>query len=274
MLRDLRLATVCQSARCPNLGECFACGTATFMILGRTCTRACTFCAVPGGTPEAVDSDEPRRVAEAAARLGLEHVVVTSVTRDDLPDGGSAQFAATIRAIHKLTGAAVEVLTPDFLGRRADVEHVLDASPEVFNHNVETVPRLYAQVRPRADFRRSLDVLAVAACHPSAPLTKSGMMTGLGESEQELLDAMGDLHAAGCRVLTLGQYLAPSPEHHPVAEFVTPERFAYYRQEALTMGFDAVASGPFVRSSYGAAELAAEALAARPCGDHSRNDGN
>ena len=203
-------------------------------------------------------------MAEAALRLGLRHVVVTTVTRDDLPDGGSAHFASVIRALHERTNATVEVLTPDFEGRRADVDRVLDAAPDVFNHNVETVPRLYAEVRPQADYRRSLRVLATSAEHAAGAVTKSGLMLGLGETEDEVLAVLGDLRRAGCRVLTLGQYLTPSPEHHPVAEFVSPERFAGYRAQALEMGFEAVASGPFVRSSYGAAELAARLI--RPNG--------
>ncbi len=260
LIRELHLATVCQAAHCPNMGECFARGTATFMILGRVCTRECTFCAVHGGTPETVDPDEPERVAEATKRLGLRHVVVTSVTRDDLPDGGSAQFAETIRAGHRETDAAVAVLTPDFEGRTADLDRVLDAGPEVFNHNVETVPRLYPEVRPQADYARSLGVVARAAASDCGAATKSGLMLGLGEREDEVLTVLADLRHAGCRVVTLGQYLAPSPEHHPVVEFVPPEQFDQFAREARRMGFDAVASGPFVRSSYHAEDVAGEAL--------------
>ena len=260
LLQELGLSTVCTEARCPNRGECYACGTATFMVLGSICTRRCTFCAVRGGAPMPPDPDEARRVAQAALRLGLRHVVVTSVTRDDLPDGGSGHFAAVIRALHEQTPASVEVLTPDFEGRRADVDRVLDAAPEVFNHNVETVPRLYPEVRPQADYARSLRVLATAAEHPSGAVTKSGLMLGLGERQDEVLAVLDDLRRAGCRAVTLGQYLAPSSAHHAVAEFVSPERFEDYRRRALAMGFEAVASGPFVRSSYGAAELAAGLL--------------
>jgi len=274
LMEELRLSTVCREAHCPNMGECFARGTATFMILGRACTRRCTFCAVAGGRPGPVDPDEPARVAEATRRLALRHVVITSVTRDDLPDGGSGQFAATVRAVHAVARpphgrragpphgwrASVEVLTPDFGGRRADVERVLDASPEVFNHNVETAQRLYAEVRPQADYRRSLDVLAWAAARPDGPLTKSGLMLGLGETEQEVLAVLADLRRAGCRVLTLGQYLAPSARHHPVVEFVPPERFERLGALARQMGFEAVASGPFVRSSYLAEDIAAPLL--------------
>jgi len=261
LLRELDLATVCQSAACPNLCECFGRGVATFMILGRTCTRACTFCAVEGGTPGPVDPDEPRRVAEAAGRLGLRHVVVTSVTRDDLPDGGAAQFARTVEAIHEAGNATVEVLVPDFRGSRISVTRVLDAEPEVFNHNVETVPRLYSAVRPEADFGRSLGVLKAAAARRPAPATKSGLMLGLGETEGEVLDVLRRLREVGCRALTLGQYLAPSAAHHPIVEFVPPERFDRYRHSALALGFDEVASGPFVRSSYGAADMAERLLA-------------
>jgi lipoic acid synthetase len=255
LLRELRLSTVCQAAHCPNAGECFARGTATFLILGRVCTRDCAFCAIEGGVPLPPDPDEPRRVAEAARRLGLRHVVVTSVTRDDLPDGGSAHFALTVRELHRGTEARVEVLTPDFRGRLQDVDRVLDAGPEVFNHNVETVPRLYGEVRPQADYARSLAVLARAAA-AGGPVTKSGLMLGLGEREDEVLAVLGDLRETGCRAVTLGQYLAPSSRHHAVAEFVTPDRFEALGEAARRMGFDAVASGPFVRSSYGADAVA------------------
>ena len=263
LLDELGLSTVCREAHCPNRGECYACGTATFMVLGSVCTRGCTFCAVHGGTPQPPEPDEPRRVAEAARRLGLRHVVVTSVTRDDLPDGGSAHFASVIRALHEHTPATVEVLTPDFEGRRADVERVLDAAPEVFNHNVETVPRLYAEVRPQADYARSLGVLSAAAAHPAGAVTKSGLMLGLGEREDEVMSVLADLRRVGCRAVTLGQYLAPSVDHHPVVEFVRPEQFEEYGRRAREMGFDAVASAPLVRSSYGAAELAAGLLRSR-----------
>jgi lipoic acid synthetase len=258
LLSELELNTVCREAHCPNVGECFARGTATFMILGDVCTRDCAFCAVCSGQPRPVDPEEPHRVAEAARRLGLRHVVVTSVTRDDLPDGGSRQFAETVLAIRRRAEAAVEVLTPDFQGQTEDVDRVLDAGPRVFNHNVETVPRLYPAVRPQADYRRSLGVLARAATRRTADcLTKSGLMVGLGEREDEVLAVLRDLREAGCQALTIGQYLAPSPAHHPVVEFVTPEQFEGLAAQARELGFAAVASGPFVRSSYGAAELAA-----------------
>jgi len=257
VLAGLRLTTVCQEARCPNLGECFAAGTATFMILGDICCRGCTFCAVKKGKPLPPDPDEPRRVAEAAARMGLRHVVVTSVTRDDLPDGGSGHFALTVRAIHERCRAAVEVLTPDFQGRNEDIDRVLAAGPEVFNHNVETVPRLYPEVRPQADYERSLRVLKRARHGGKRLLIKSGIMVGLGEREDELVAVFGDLAEAGCQMLTIGQYLPPSPAHHRVVEFVEPERFRLLKEHALRMGFKAVASGPFVRSSYKAEEMAA-----------------
>ena len=254
-LKDLRLTTVCSSAHCPNMCECFAQGTATFMILGDRCTRGCRFCAVESVAPLPPDPEEPTRVAEAAARLKLSYVVVTSVTRDDLPDGGAEHFRRTIEEIKRLSGAPVEVLTPDFKGRRECVETVLSAEPAVFNHNIETVPRLYEAARPEAVYSRSLDVLRMAAeSAPSIPV-KSGMMVGLGEEEGEVLEVMRDLRDAGCRLLTIGQYLRPSPEHLPVARFVSPEEFDRYSQAGDELGFDAVFAGPFVRSSYRAGEL-------------------
>ncbi|MDP6438359.1 MAG: lipoyl synthase [Candidatus Brocadiia bacterium] len=260
-LRELDLATVCQEAHCPNMCECFARGTATFMILGRQCTRRCTFCAVEKGSPVAPDPEEPGRVAEAAHRLGLRHVVVTSVTRDDLPDGGSEQFARTVRAVHECCGSTVEVLTPDFLGRPEDIDRVASAGPEVYNHNVETVPRLYAEVRPGADYARSLGLLERVAA--GGPIGKSGMMLGLGESQEEVMGVLADLRRVGCAAVTLGQYLQPSPRHHPVVEFIQPTQFARYEQAARKMGFEGVASRPFARSSYQAGRMTAEMLAAR-----------
>ncbi len=255
LLRGLRLHTVCQSAHCPNLCECFASGTATFMILGNVCTRSCRFCAVGSGTPARPDPDEPRRVAEATAALGLDHVVVTSVTRDDLPDEGSGQFAATIEAIRAACDATVEVLTPDFHGRADCLGCVLDAGPDVFNHNVETVPRLYPRVRPQADYRRSLGVLGYARQRGCGAVTKSGLMVGLGERRDEVLAVMNDLRSVGCDALTIGQYLSPSSEHLPVERFVLPEEFETYRNDAEALGFVGVAAGPFVRSSYHAEAL-------------------
>ena len=295
LLDELHLTTVCHGAHCPNRGECFARGTATFLILGATCTRSCRFCAVGDEPPGPPRPDEPGAVAEAAARMGLRHVVVTSVTRDDLPDGGARHFARTICAIRRrVPQATVEVLTPDFQGDPAAVDTVLAAAPDVFNHNVETVPRLYAAARPQADYRRSLAVLGRAAaapgtdaktpgtdtemrgcagprppggddgplCNPGAtrgtdfglcprrPRTKSGLMLGLGERDDEIRAVLADLRQAGCEMLTLGQYLAPSGEHLPVARFVPPAAFAAWEAEARDMGFAAVAAGPFVRSSY------------------------
>jgi lipoic acid synthetase len=256
MLRDLRLATVCQSARCPNLCECFARRTATFMILGHTCTRECRFCAVGHGPVEPPDADEPERLAEAAARLKLGHVVVTSVTRDDLPDGGAGHFALTIAALRaRLPGCRIEVLTPDFRGDRAAIARVVAAAPDVYNHNIETVPRLYPQVRPQADYRQSLELLRHVKELAPGMTTKSGIMVGLGESADEVAQALRDLREHNCDMLTIGQYLAPTPKHAPIVEFVTPEAFAGYETLAKSLGFAGVASGPFVRSSYHAGDL-------------------
>lgn len=256
LLGQKALHTVCQGAQCPNRHECFSRGTATFMILGDVCTRDCLFCAVRTGRPGAPDPGEPGRVAEAAARMGLRHVVVTSVTRDDLPDGGAAVFAATIRAIReRLSGAIVEVLTPDFMGREADIAVVLDARPDVFNHNLETVRRLQPEIRPAADYERSLGALRFAGRYTPRPAVKSGLMVGLGETDEELLEAIADLRAAGCDLLTVGQYLAPSARHAPVRRFVPPEQFAAYARHATELGFRGVASGPLVRSSYQADRL-------------------
>jgi len=255
LLADLGLATVCSGAHCPNLPECYARGTATFLILGRTCTRSCRFCAIEKGPPEPLREDEPQAVAEAAVRLSLRHVVITSVTRDDLADGGAGHFARTIRAVRsRLPRAVIEVLTPDFQGREESVAAVLAARPDIFNHNIETVPRLYPTVRPEADYRRSLAVLAYAKCFASDRgmrlHTKSGLMVGLGETDGEVRSAMRDLREVGCDILTIGQYLAPSAQHAPVARFVEPAEFAAWESEARALGFAAVAAGPFVRSSY------------------------
>jgi len=255
LLRELRLNTVCQSAQCPNLCECFAEGTATFMVLGRVCTRACGFCAVERGAPAPPDPGEPQRVAQAAAELGLRHVVVTSVTRDDLGDGGAGHFAATIRAIRSACEATVEVLIPDFRGSAAALDCVLEAGPDVLNHNVETVPRLYPVVRPQARYERSLELLGRAAARAHGMLVKSGLMVGLGERLGEVAAVMRDLRGAGCQALTVGQYLRPSAAHLPVERFVTPEEFDALRAEAKALGFERVAAGPFVRSSYRAEAL-------------------
>ncbi len=250
LLRELRLETVCENARCPNLPECYSRRTATFMILGNICTRPCGFCAVARGHPQAVEPDEPERLAEAVCRLGLRHVVITSVTRDDLPDGGAEQFYRCLVAVRQRSPATLEVLTPDFLGNLQAVDRVLAGQPDVFNHNVETVPRLYRKVRGRADYRRSLNLLAHVKRQAPHILTKSGLMLGLGETRDELLEVLADLREHGCDCLTLGQYLAPSLKHLPVVRYVPPEEFAELGELARRLGFRHVASGPFVRSSY------------------------
>lgn len=256
VINELRLETICESARCPNRPECYARRTATFLILGNVCTRPCGFCAVPRGKPTAPAADEPERVAEAARLLGLRHVVVTSVTRDDLPDGGAEHFARVVAAVRQQTRAIVEVLTPDFRGNLAAIDRVVESDPEVFNHNLETVPRLYDRVRRNADYGRSLRLLARVKRRAPHRLTKSGLMMGLGESVDELLDVLADLRAVGCDVLTLGQYLQPSPELMPVERYVSPREFDELGATARLLGFSQVAAGPFVRSSYHADELA------------------
>lgn len=255
LLDELRLETVCVNAKCPNQAECWSRRTATFMILGNICTRPCGFCSVPRGEPVEVESDEPERLAEAAYRLRLKHVVITSVTRDDLPDGGADHFRRCILAVRQRTQAAVEVLTPDFLGDRAAIDTVLSARPEVFNHNLETVPRLYRRVRGRADYRRSLDLLKYVKQRDPAIVTKTGLMLGLGETIDELFDVLADARAVGCDILTLGQYLAPTLKHIPVARFVPPEEFDRLAVLARQLGFRQVVAGPFVRSSYHADEM-------------------
>jgi lipoic acid synthetase len=255
LLRDLGLETVCENARCPNRPECYSRRTATFMILGNVCTRPCGFCSVPRGETLEVEADEPERVAEAALRLGLRHVVITSVTRDDLPDGGAAHFYRCVLAVRERTGAAVEVLTPDFLGDTTAIDRVLEARPEVFNHNLETVPRLYRKVRGKADYRRSLDLLRRIKERAPEMVTKSGLMLGIGETAGELFDVFADLRQTGCDVLTLGQYLAPTLKHIPVARFVPPAEFDVIARTARIFGFRQVVAGPFVRSSYHAEEM-------------------
>jgi lipoic acid synthetase len=255
LIHELGLETVCESARCPNRPECWSRRTATFMILGNICTRPCGFCSVPKGAPDAPSHDEPDRLAEAAARLGLRHVVITSVTRDDLADGGADYFYRCILAVRRRTNATVEVLTPDFLGSLAAIDRVLEAGPEVYNHNLETVPRLYKRVRGRADYQRSLDLLARVKQRATGIMTKSGLMLGLGETSEELLDVLVDLRQIGCDALTLGQYLAPTLKHIPVARYVPPGEFDQLARLARRLGFQHVASGPFVRSSYHADEL-------------------
>lgn len=251
LLREGRLHTVCQEACCPNMFECFSRHTATFLILGAHCTRDCAFCSVSQGPLPPPDPDEPRRVARAAAELGLKYVVVTSVTRDDLPDGGARQFAATIHALREeIAEVRVEVLIPDFQGSREALATVLRARPEVLNHNIETVPRLYAAVRPQAVYQRSIELLAAASAQTPDIPTKSGLMLGLGETDAEIHQTLTDLRRANCRLLTLGQYLQPAPRCHPVIRYVPPDEFDQWRHNALALGFAEVAAGPFVRSSY------------------------
>lgn len=255
LVAGLKLDTVCRSAHCPNMGECFRSGTATFLILGGVCTRSCRFCAVPKGSPAGPDDDEPARVAEAVVKLNLRHAVVTSVTRDDLPNGGARQFVACIEHIRSSSPATtVEVLVPDFAGNLTALDLVLAARPDVLNHNIETVPRLYKEVRPQADYQRSLAMLARAADMKS-PIVKSGLMVGLGETPGEILSVISDLAAAGVNALTIGQYLSPSADHLPVMEYIHPDIFAQYEAAAHTAGIKRVAAGPFVRSSYNAASL-------------------
>lgn len=255
MLNALNLHTVCQEANCPNVMECFGKRTATFMILGRECTRQCTFCNVSKGSPMEVDEDEPARVAKAAVELGLKHVVVTSVTRDDLADGGAGHFARVIEEIKKASPkTAIEVLIPDFDGDRDALAVVAAAKPQVINHNIETVKRLYPSVRPIADYERSLELIKrVKGLDPSI-YSKSGLMVGLGETPEEVEELLRDLRSADCDIVTIGQYLAPSVQHHPVVEYVTPEQFEKYKKAAEEMGFLHVASSPLVRSSYHAGE--------------------
>jgi lipoyl synthase len=259
LLRDLRLETVCENARCPNRPECYSRRTATFMILGNVCTRPCGFCSVPRGETLDLESDEPERVAEAAERLGLRHVVITSVTRDDLPDGGADHFYRCVLAVRERTGAAVEVLTPDFLGNTAAIDRVIESRPEVYNHNLETVPRLYRKVRGKADYRRSLELLKRVKQRAPEMVTKSGLMLGIGETTGELFDVLADLRDVGCEVLTLGQYLAPTLKHIPVSRFLHPDEFDAIAKVARTFDFRQVVAGPFVRSSYHADEMIAEA---------------
>jgi len=256
LISDLRLHTVCESAQCPNRWECWSQGTATMMIAGERCTRACGFCAVTTAKPFALEEDEPQRVAEAVRRMGLKHVVVTAVARDDLKDGGANHFCAHDQAIREMDPSViVEVLVPDFHAQAWCIQIVLDAGPDIFNHNMETVERLTPMVRSRAKYRTSLDVLRQAKEIAPKIVTKSGVMLGLGEKEPEIFQTMDDLREIGCQVLTLGQYLRPTPQHLPVVEFVSPERFDAYGEIARAKGFQHVASGPLVRSSYHAADF-------------------
>jgi lipoic acid synthetase len=265
-LRSLNLHTVCESARCPNIHECFARGAATFMILGNLCTRGCGFCAVPKGSPAKhdmrLDPAEPANVARMAAAMQLRYVVITSVNRDDLRDGGSAHFAETVRQVRRtLPEARVEVLTPDFCGDLQAVARVLDAGPHVFNHNVETVPRLYRRVRPQAEYQQSLDVLDFARRYRPHILTKSGLMAGLGETEDEVRELLRDLRAAGTAVATIGQYLQPTRRNLPVAAYIAPAQFDGWREYGLSIGFQMVFAGPLVRSSYMADQVSQASLA-------------
>jgi lipoic acid synthetase len=254
MLTELQLNTVCQQAMCPNISECFSCGQATFLIMGTNCTRQCSFCNVDKKPPLIVDGDEPARIAEAVTRLKLSHVVITSPTRDDLPDGGASHFCATVTSIRRISAETrIELLIPDFLGSHQSLESIVGSKPDIIAHNVETVPRLY-QVRSGAVYRRSLEVLKL--CHELAPLisTKSGIMLGMGEDEGEVVQVINDLHCVNCTYLSIGQYLAPSKKHYPVQEYVKPEVFERLRKLALNSGFSHVESGPYVRSSYHAAQ--------------------
>lgn len=264
IMRDMELHTVCEEARCPNIGECWGNGTATFMILGDVCTRACRYCAVTSGKPEMLDLGEPKRVAEAVQRMGLRHAVVTSVDRDDLDDGGASLFAATIRKIHELNpDCAVEVLTPDFQGNVTQLRTVMEARPEIFNHNIETVARVFQRVRTgRSKYAVSIELLRQAKEMNEDGLTKSGLMVGLGEIKEEIVDTMRDLRHADVDILTIGQYLRPTPRHAPIDRYYHPDEFAALREEGLSLGFSHVESGPLVRSSYHAHEQSA-ALHAR-----------
>ncbi|HEX9976244.1 MAG TPA: lipoyl synthase [Dehalococcoidales bacterium] len=264
----LSLHTICESALCPNLGDCFHRSTATFLILGNICTRNCTFCVVEKGIPLPLDEKEPEHLAEAVVKMGLRHVVITSVTRDDLPDGGAAHFARTIALLKKMNnGLSVEVLIPDFSGSLDSLKTVVNAHPDVLNHNMETVPRLYTEVRPKANFQHSLRLLKQAKELNSSLITKSGVMVGLGETRDELVQMMADLRAVDCDLLTIGQYLQPSPFHHPVVRYVPPGEFLEYERLGRAMGFVDVASAPLVRSSFNAERLYEEARmkVERPC---------
>ena len=260
LMDGLNLHTVCQSALCPNQGDCFAQGTATFLLLGDTCTRDCTFCAVTRGTPAVVDAEEPENLARAVAELGVRHVVITSVTRDDLPDGGASHFARTLRRLRAMDPElTVEVLVPDFQGDPEAILTVVAAGPAVLNHNLETVPRLYSEVRPQAGYRRSLRLLGLVKEHGPDILTKSGLMVGLGETAEEVRQVMADLRGVDCDLLTVGQYLRPSAAHHAVVSYVPPDEFAEYERIGRGMGFRGVTAAPLVRSSFDAARLFAGA---------------
>lgn len=256
ILRNYGLSTVCEEAKCPNRGECFSKPTATFMILGSACTRNCGFCAVESSKPGPLDNDEPEKVAMAAKEMGLKYVVITSVTRDDIKDGGASHFARTVSAVREhLPAAKIEVLTPDFRGNKDSLKTVLDSGPDVYNHNVETVPRLYPYVRHQADYRKSVNVLMNAKSIAPEITIKSGFMVGLGETFTEIIDVLRDLKTAGCDTVTIGQYLRPSKKNLPVREYIRPEMFDVYKEIALDMGFKYAASSPLVRSSMNAEEM-------------------
>jgi lipoic acid synthetase len=256
ILEGANLHTVCEEARCPNLGECFSNGTATILILGRICTRNCGFCAVEHGVPTSLDASEPQMVAHAVRKMGLQYAVITSVTRDDLSDGGASSFAKTIRAIRSLDRKIkIEVLVPDFRGELSSLAMVLNEGPDVLNHNIETIPRLYAEVRPRADYKRSLNLLERSKNLYPRILSKSGFMLGLGEREEEVIDLLKDLRRVRCDFLTIGQYLQPRPDRLPVIRYISPEEFEEFKKTGEKMGFRSVASGPFVRSSFHAAQM-------------------
>ena len=255
LLKKFDLNTVCQSAACPNIGECFERGEATFMILGKNCSRNCRFCNIDNREPENVDCDEPRRIAEAISELKLNHVVITSVTRDDLPDGGAQSFGSTVRNIRdKSPDVRVEVLIPDFNLNVDSLKSVVDSKPDIIAHNLETVNRLYQEVRPQADYERSLELLYIIKREDSSIFTKSGLMLGLGEREDDILKAFDDLREVSCDFLSIGQYLAPTLKHHPVVDYIEPKKFREYKEEAIKRGFSYVMSAPYVRSSYQAGD--------------------
>ncbi len=256
VLRDLQLCTVCEEARCPNRPECYGRQTATFMILGDRCTRSCRFCSVAKGRPRPPDPDEPARVAEAVRRLGLRHVVITCVTRDDLPDGGAEQFVRTIKEVRKVGAVTVEVLPSDLGGSREALDRIIDAQPDVYNYNTETVPRLYRPIRgPKASYRWTLEIFRRIGQRNPTIQTKTGIMLGLGETIQEVLETLAEIHSAGCRMVTIGQYLQPTPAQVPVVRYLSPEEFRWIEELVRRLGYEQVAAGPFVRSSYHAAKM-------------------
>lgn len=250
LFKDLKLNTVCSEASCPNISECFAKKTATFLILGDICTRNCQFCGVKKGLPKEINPAEPKNIASAVKELGLKHVVITSVTRDDLSDGGAEVFVDTIREIRKISAVKIELLIPDFQLNKQSLKKIVDAKPEIIGHNLETVPGLYNRVREKADYRRSLELLRIIKILDETIHTKSGIMLGLGENEDEVVGVLKDLRKVGCKFLSVGQYLAPSKNHFPIVEYISPEKFDHYKKLAQELGFKYVASGPYVRSSY------------------------